>query len=81
VNPEDHSTFTEARHARSLPGGNMKKLISLFVFAVCVSAPSFGAEHILSRSAKVVGKDSYKVTKTSLEDLGKGGDTVVKFIF
>jgi hypothetical protein len=59
----------------------MKKLIGLFVFALSVSAPSFGAEHILSRSAKVVSKDPYKVTKTSLEDLGKKGDTVVKFIF
>lgn len=59
----------------------MKKLISLCIFALCVSAPSFAAEHILSRSAKVVGKDSYKVTKTSLEDLGKGGDAVLKFVF
>ena len=59
----------------------MKKLISLCVFAVCVSAPSFGAEHILGRSAKVVGKESYKVTATSLEGLGRGGYSVVKFVF
>jgi hypothetical protein len=59
----------------------MKKLIGLIVFATCVSAPSFGAEHILSRSAKVVGKDSYKATKTSLTDVGKGGKTVLKFAF
>jgi hypothetical protein len=48
---------------------------------LCVSAPSFSAEHIVSRSAKVVGKDSYKVTKTSIEDAGKGGGAVLKFIF
>jgi hypothetical protein len=59
----------------------MKKLISLCIFALCVSAPSFAAEHILSRSAKVVGKDSYKVTKTSLEGLGRGGDAVLNFVF
>ena len=59
----------------------MKKLISLCVFALCVSAPSFAAEHIVSRSAKVLGKDSYKVTKTSVVDLGRGGDAVLKFVF
>lgn len=59
----------------------MKKIISLIVFALCVSAPSFGAEHLLGRSAKVVGKDSYKVTKTSVEDAGKGGAAVLKFVF
>jgi hypothetical protein len=58
----------------------MKQLISLCVFALCVSAPSFAAEHILSRSAKTVGKASYKVTKASVEDVGKGGAAVVKFI-
>ena len=59
----------------------MKKLISLIVFALCVSAPSFGGEHLLGRSAKVVGKESHKVTKTSVEDAGKGGAAVLKFIF
>jgi hypothetical protein len=70
------------RHARSQKeGGDMKKLISLCVFALCVSGPSFGAEHLLSRSAKVVGKDTYKVTKTSAEDAGKAGEAVLKFVF
>ena len=59
----------------------MKKLISLCAFAFCVSAPSFGAVHLVSHSAKFVGKESYKVTKTSATDLGKGGDAVVKFVF
>jgi uncharacterized GH25 family protein len=61
--------------------GDMKKLISLIAFALCISAPSFGAEHLLGRSAKVVGKDSYKVTKTSVEDAGKGGAAFLKFVF
>ena len=59
----------------------MKKLINVCVLALCVSAPSFAAEHLLSHSAKVVAKGSSKVTKTSLEDLGKGGEAVLKFVF
>ena len=59
----------------------MKKLISLFVVAFCVSGPSFGAEHILTHSAKEIGKGSYKVTKASIEDLGKGGHSVLKVVF
>jgi hypothetical protein len=59
----------------------MKKLISLCVFALCVSAPSFGAEHMLSRSVKVVGKGSYKATKIPVEDVGKGGEAFLKFVF
>jgi hypothetical protein len=59
----------------------MKKLISLTIFALCVSVPSFGAEHMLSRSAKVIGKDSYKVAKAPIEDAGKGGGAVLKFVF
>ena len=59
----------------------MKKLIGLFVFALSVSAPSFGAEHILGRSVRVVGKDSYKAVKTPVEDVGKGGEAVLKFVF
>lgn len=59
----------------------MNKLISLFVFALCFSGPSFGAEHILTHSAKVIAKGSYKLTKTSLEGVARGGDSVVKFVF
>ena len=59
----------------------MKKLIGLFVFALSVSAPSFGAEHILGRSVKVVGKDSYKATKVPIEDVGKGAGAALKFVF
>ena len=59
----------------------MKKLISLGILALCASAPTFAAEHVLSHSAKTVGKASYKVTKTSVDDLGKGGDKVLKSVF
>ena len=59
----------------------MKKLIGLCVLAWCVSVPSFAAEHILVRSTKAVSKTSYKVTKASLEDIGKGGGAVLKFVF
>jgi hypothetical protein len=60
----------------------MKKVISLIVFALCVSAaPSFAAEHLVARSAKVVGKDSYRVAKTPVKDTGKATAAVAKFIF
>jgi hypothetical protein len=62
-------------------GGEMKKLMSLCVFALYVAAPSFGAEHLLSRSVKVVSKDSYRVVKTPVEDTGKATAAVVKFVF
>jgi hypothetical protein len=69
-------------HARSLTKGvDMKNLIGLVVLALCLSAPSFGAEHIVSRSAKFVGKESYKATKVSAEDTGKAGLAVLKFVF
>jgi hypothetical protein len=44
-------------------GRERKKLISLLVFAGCIAAPSFAAAHLLSRSVKVVIKDSYRVVK------------------
>ena len=60
----------------------MKKVISVLVFAMCVSAaPSFGAEHLLGRSTKVVAKDSYRVVKTPVEDTGKATAAVAKFVF
>lgn len=59
----------------------MKKLISPCIVAPDISALPFAAEHILSRSTKVVGKESYRVTKTSLQEPGRGGDSVMKFVF
>jgi hypothetical protein len=37
----------------------MKKVLALVALALCVSAPSFGAD-VVGHSAKVAGKDSYK---------------------
>ena len=59
----------------------MKKLIGLCALAVCISAPSFGAEHLVSRSAKAVGKNSYKVAKVTAVDTAKATDAAVKFVF
>ena len=59
----------------------MTKLITLCPFALCASAPSFAAEHILSRSAKVVGKDTYKATTVTAVHAAKATDAVIKFVF
>ena len=55
----------------------MKKLLAL---AVCMSASSFGAD-VVGHSAKVAGKDTYKVAKVSVKDTGKAAKTVVRFLF
>jgi hypothetical protein len=55
----------------------MKKLIVILALCLAVSAPSFGAEHVVTRSAKAVGKGSYKVAKASVKDTGK----FLKFLF
>lgn len=59
----------------------MKKLISALVFASCIAAPSFGAEHLLTRSVKDVAKGSYRVVKSPVEDTGKATEAVVRFVF
>jgi uncharacterized GH25 family protein len=55
----------------------MKKLLALLAVCLAVSVPSFGAEHLVSRSAKVAGKDSYKAAKYSVKETGK----FLKFMF
>ena len=59
----------------------MKTQIALLVCALSLSAPSFAAEHIVSRSIKVVAKDTYKATKFSAERVSKAAETAVKFVF
>ena len=54
----------------------MKKLLALVALALCVSAPSFGAD-VVGHSVKAAGKGSYKVAKNT----GKAGKAVVKFLF
>jgi hypothetical protein len=65
---------------RNEKGGNMKRLLALVTLAVCVSAPSFGAD-VVGHSAKVAGKDTYKAAKVSAKDTGKAAKSVVKFLF
>jgi uncharacterized GH25 family protein len=64
-----------------MKGGNMKKLFALIVLSLCVSAPSFAAEHVVSHSAKVAGKDSYKAAKFSAKETGKTGKKLVNLVF
>ena len=58
----------------------MKKLFALVALSVCMAAPSFGAD-VVGHSAKVAGKDTYKVAKISAKETGKAGKAVVKFLF
>jgi hypothetical protein len=46
-----------------------------------VSVPSFGAEHVITRSAKVAGKKSYKAAKLSATKADDAGKAVMKFLF
>lgn len=41
----------------------MKRILALVALCLSVSILSFGAAHTLTRSAKAVGHESYKVTK------------------
>ena len=59
----------------------MKKVLAVGVFCMSVSAPSFAAEHLVGRSARLAGKESYKVAKVSAKGVGKSGEAVVKFLF
>jgi uncharacterized GH25 family protein len=55
----------------------MKRLLVVLAFCLAVSAPSFGAEHVVTHSAKVAGKDTYKAAKYSVKKTGK----FLKFVF
>jgi len=59
----------------------MKKLFALVVLSLSISLPSFGAEHVVSHSAKVAGKDSYKAAAFSAKGVGKAGKAIWKFAF
>jgi len=58
----------------------MKKLLILLSLSLCMAAPSFGTD-VVGHSAKVAGKDTYKVAKVSAKETGKAGKAVVKFLF
>ena len=55
----------------------MKKLIATLAFCLAVGGASFGAEHIVTHSAKVAGKGTYKATKATVKGTGK----VLKHMF
>jgi uncharacterized GH25 family protein len=58
----------------------VKKLIALVVLSLCTSAPLFGAEHLLSHSAKVAADDSYKAAKLSAKAADRAGKDSVKAV-
>ena len=58
-------------------GDVMKKLIAVLAFCLAVGGVSFGAEHVVTHSAKVAGKGTYKATKATVKGTGK----VLKFMF
>lgn len=58
----------------------MKKVSALAVLSLCMAAPLFGAEHVVTHTTKVVSKDSYKAVAVSAKDVGKAGKAAVKFI-
>jgi len=59
----------------------MKKLMALAVLSLCISIPSFGAEHVVTHSAKIAGRDTYKAVTYSAKETGKAGKSFVKVIF
>jgi hypothetical protein len=59
----------------------MKKVTALVVLSLCISVPSLGAEHVVTHSAKVVGKETYKAAKSSAKESGKAGKAFLKFVF
>ena len=58
-------------------GDVMKKLIAVLAFCLAVGGASFGAEHVVTHSAKVAGKGTYKATKATVKGTGK----VLKHMF
>jgi hypothetical protein len=55
----------------------MKKFLGMVAICLSVSLPSFGAEHLVSHSAKAVGKGTYKAAHFSAKETGK----FLKFVF
>jgi hypothetical protein len=55
----------------------MKKLVTAFAVCLSLSLPSFGAERLVTRTTKAVGKGTYKVTKGTVKGTGK----VLKTLF
>ena len=58
-------------------GDVMKELIAVFAFCLALGGASFGAEHVVTHSAKVADKGTYKATKATVKGTGK----VLKHMF
>jgi len=69
-----------ATHGTKTKGGDMKRHLALVALALCMSAPSFGAD-VVGHTAKTAGKETYKAAKVSAKDTGKAGKAVAKFLF
>jgi hypothetical protein len=52
-------------------GDVMKKLIAVLAFCLAVGGASFGAEHVVTHSAKVAGKGTYEATKATVKGTSK----------
>ena len=48
---------------------------------MCMSVSSFGAVHVVTHSAKVAGKDTYKATAYSAKETGRAGKAFLRFVF
>jgi len=68
------------RHSNK-KGGNMKKLFVLLALSLCISVPSFGADHLVTHSAKAAGKETYKAAKSSAKETAHAGKALGKFLF
>jgi len=71
----------DATHSTEKGGEKMKKLFALALLALSMTIPSFGAEHVVSRSAKAAGKEAYRAAKLSARKADKAGKAIVKSIF
>jgi hypothetical protein len=60
---------------------NMKKAITLGVLSLYMSVTSFGAEHVVTHSAKIAGKDTYKAAAYSAKETCKAGKSFLKIVF
>ena len=49
----------------------MKKLTVVLALCLAVGGASFGAEHVVTHSARVAGKGTYQVTKATVKGTGK----------
>jgi hypothetical protein len=59
----------------------MNKLFAVVLLGLTVSVPSFGAAHVVARSAKAASHESYKAAKSSAKQAGKAARAISKLVF